>query len=208
MDISSTDKENKVKAATVKRPKFADEKYMGAEPTVTMLSSESDMAKAYNWFNYFYTSDDAKNFTITYLKSINYDPVIIRKLLQIKSIELHSIGWNCRLLCQGSTLPEGIWEGIQDRLLFLSSKVLDVSETEEDQPQTKIVSIQDRINAKSSDLIGDLEEQLDVFFQEGVIQFDVKKWALEKGIKPQVAARITEHFRPRSEEHTSELQSH
>ena len=48
--------EEKVKTSTVKRPKFADEKYMGTEPTVTALSSASDMANAYNWFNYFYTS--------------------------------------------------------------------------------------------------------------------------------------------------------
>ena len=48
MDTSS-DKEKKVKTSTVKRPKFADEKYMGSEPTVTMLSSEVDMANAYNW---------------------------------------------------------------------------------------------------------------------------------------------------------------
>ena len=197
MDTSS-DKEKKVKA--VKRPKFADEKYMGSEPTVTALSDEADMARAYNWFNYFYTSEDAKAFTISYLKSIDYDKHIITKLGAVKAVELHNIGWNCRLLATGSTLPEGTWETIEERLLFLSSTVLDVSESEEDQPQAKVVSIQDRINAKASDLIGELEEELDVFFQEGVIQFDIKKWSLEKGIKPQIAKRIVEHFRPQYEE--------
>jgi hypothetical protein len=118
----------------------------------------------------------------------------------VKAVELHNIGWNCRLLATGSTLPEGTWETIEERLLFLSSTVLDVSESEEDQPQAKVVSIQDRINAKASDLIGELEEELDVFFQEGVIQFDIKKWSLEKGIKPQIAKRIVEHFRPQYEE--------
>jgi hypothetical protein len=78
--------------------------------------------------------------------------------------------------------------------------VLDVSETEEDQPQVKVISIQDRISSRASELIGELEGELDVFYKEGVIQFDVKKWSLEKGIKPQVAKRITEHFRPQYEE--------
>ena len=102
METSSTDKEKKVKTSTVKRPKFADEKYMGAEPSVTALSSEVDMANAYNWFNYFYTSEDAKNFTISYLKSIKYDKDIINSLVQVKAIDLHNIGWNCRLLANGS----------------------------------------------------------------------------------------------------------
>ena len=188
------------------RPKFADEKYLGSEPTVTEYSTQAELAVAYNWFNYFYTSDDAKAFTISYLKSIKYDPEIIRRINQVKCVELHNIGWNCRLLCQGSTLPEGIWEGIQDRLLFLSSTVLDVTESEEDQPtKTKVVSIQDRINTKASDLISELEEELDVFYKEGVIQFDVKKWSLEKAIKPPVAKRITDHFRPQYEEITEAL---
>ena len=189
-----------MKPAAKPRGKFADEKYMGSEPRVTALSSNIDLAQAYNWFNYFYTSDDAKAFTISYLKSIKYDRDIIRKLASVKCHELHNIGWNCRLLQNGSTLPPELWDNIEERLILLSSKVLDVSETTEDQPQKNVVSIQDRINSRASELIGELEEQTDVFFNEGVIQFDVKKWSLEKGIKPQIAKRITEHFRPQYEE--------
>ena len=195
-----TEEKKVKKSAAVRRPKFADEKYLGAEPEVKENSTQIELARAYNWFNYFYTSDDAKAFTISYLKSIKYDGKIIERLHNVKSVELHSIGWNCRLLHTRSSLPDGVWTNIEERLILLSSEVLDVSETSEDQPQTKVVSIQDRINAKASDLIGELEEELDVFFQEGVIQFDIKKWSLEKGVKPQIAKRITEHFRPQYEE--------
>jgi hypothetical protein len=45
-----------------------------------------------------------------------------------------------------------------------------------------------------------------VFFQEGVIQFDVKKWSLEKGIKPQIAKRIADKFRPQFAEITEALE--
>ena len=188
------------------RGKFADEKYMGAEPTVTALSDEMDLARAYNWFNYFYTSDDAKAFTISYLKSINYDREIIRKLASVKCHELHNIGWNCRLLSTGSTLPDGLWNNIEARIKQLSTNVVETVETAEDQPQKNLVTIQDRIKDRASELIGELEEETDVFFTEGVIQFDIKKWSLEKGIKPQVAKRITEHFRPQYEEITEALQ--
>lgn len=196
-------KEKKVKKSNaVRRPKFTDEKYLGSEPSVTEEASQIELAHAYNWFNYFYTSDDAKSFTISYLKSIKYDKTIISKLSSVKSIDLHNVGWNCRLLANGSQLPEGVWKKIEARIRTLAEQVVVVPETTEDQPQTKVVSIQDRINNKASDLIGELEEQLDVFFQEGVIQFDVKKWSLEKGIKPQIAKRIAEHFRPQYDEIT------
>lgn len=197
-----TDKEKKVKkSAVVRRPKFADEKYLGSEPEVNEESTQSDLANAYNWFNYFYTSEDAKNFTISYLKSIKYDKQTIRKLASVKAIELHNAGWNCRLLHNGSTLPGDAWDKIEAKIKDLTKDVVEEEETTEES-QVKVVSIQDRINAKASDLIGELEEQLDVFFQEGVIQFDVKKWSLEKGIKPQIAKRIAEHFRPQYEEIT------
>ena len=195
MVISLTE-EKKVKT----RGKFADEKYMGSEPEVHAGSTQSEMALAYNWFNYFYTSDDAKAFTISYLKSIKYDKDIITRLHKVKSVDLHNIGWNCRLLQNGSSLPETLWEKIEGRIKFLASQVVEEPEIEEDQPQKVVVSIQDRMASRASELIGELEEETDVFFQEGVIQFDVKKWALEKGIKPQVAKRITEHFRPQYEE--------
>lgn len=198
--VTSSDKEKKVKTAVVKRPKFADEKYLGPEPEVNENSTKADMARAYNWFNYFYTSEDAKNFTISYLKSIKYDKDTVRKLSQVKAIDLHNIGWNCRLLAtSNSELPPGVWDAIEKKIKGLAEAVVEEAETTEE-PQVKVVSIQDRINTKASDLIGELEEQLDVFFQEGVIQFDVKKWSLEKGIKPQIASRIAEHFRPQYEE--------
>ena len=127
MDKSLTE-EKKVKT----RGKFADEKYMGAEPTVDENSTQMDLANAYNWYNYFYTSDDAKAFTISYLKSIKYDKEIIRRLHQAKSIDLHNIGWNCRLLSTDSTLPEGLWESIEGRINFLASQIVEVEETKEE----------------------------------------------------------------------------
>ena len=204
METSSTDKEKKVKTA-VKRPKFADEKYMGSEPSVTALSSAADMALAYNWFNYFYTSEDAKGFTLSYLKSIKYDKEIIKKLSQAKAVDLHNIGWNCRLLAQGSTLPDDVWTTIEGRLQSIAAGI-ELSPEEVSAEPTKVVSIQDRMNHRASELIGELEEQLDVFFNEGVIQFDVKKWSLEKGIKPQIATRIAQHFNPQYEEITEALE--
>ena len=201
--VTSSDKEKKVrKSAVVKRTQFADEKYLGPEPTVTEDSTQSEMAHAYSWFNYFYNSEDAKNFTISYLKSIKYDKDTTKKLASVKAIDLHNIGWNCRLLATGSNLPSGVWENIKNRIQSLAEQVVETEEGETEQSVQKVVSIQDRINAKASELIGELEEQTDVFFQEGVIQFDVKKWSLEKGIKPQIAARIAEHFRPQYDEIT------
>ena len=77
------------KVETVKRSKFADEKYLGTEPRVTEDSTQTELTTAYNWFNYFYTSEDAKSFTISYLKYIKYDRETIRKLASVKIGRAH-----------------------------------------------------------------------------------------------------------------------
>lgn len=202
MDISSNKGKKVKKAVAVRRPKFVDEKYLGPEPTVSEDSTQVEMSNAYTWFNYFYSSEDAIKFTVSYLKSIKHDNDEIKKLSRIKSYDYPNwVGWHCRLLGQGSTLPDGLWDKTVERIRSLASEA--PGGEDEGEPvvaPVKVVSIQERINSKASDLIGELEEHLDVFFKEGVVQFDVKKWSLEKGIKPQIAKRIVEHFRPQYEE--------
>lgn len=190
------------KSAVVRRPKFADEKYLGGEPTITTETTNCEMSNVYSWFNYFYSADDAVKFTVSYLKSIKYDKATTSKLSQLKPYEFSNwIGWHCRLLSNGSTLPDGLWEKTIQQIEHITERVAtEVVDGDTDLAPVKVISIQDRINNKASDLIGELEEQLDVFFTNGVIQFDVKKWSLEKGIKPQIAKRIAEHFRPQYEE--------
>jgi hypothetical protein len=97
-----------------------------------------------------------------------------------------------------------VWDRCNSRIKQLASAVTEF--VDEEPTPAKVISIQDRINHRASDLIGELEEQLDVFFKEGVIQFDVKKWSIEKGIKPQVASRIAQHFYPQYEEITQALE--
>ena len=119
---TSSDKEKKVKTSTRKK---IDQKHLGMEPTITENSTQMDLIYAYNYYNTQFDSEDAKSFTISYLKSIKYDKDIINSLVQVKAIDLHNIGWNCRLLANGSTLPEGVWETIVSRLGVLAAAVME-----------------------------------------------------------------------------------
>lgn len=193
-------RDKKVKS-TAKRK--IEQKHLGSEPKVNGNSTELDFIRAYNWYNVTYNSEDAKDFCLSHLKTIKFNKETISKLTGFKGHFPQWIGWNCRLASQGHTLPEHVWERTKFTIREIT-KSLQEESTEE--TPTKVISIQDRINAKASDLIGELEEKLDVFFTEGVVQFDVKKWSLEKGIKPQIAKRIAEHFRPQFDEISAALE--
>lgn len=186
------------KAVGKARGKFLDEKYLGSEPELSENSTNLDLAKAYNWYNYFYNTEDAKNFTITYLKKIKHDKDVIKKLSRAENWRFNTLGWNCRILFNGGTLPEDVQAFIWKKVDEIVNATADVADEEEVvlEPAKPVVSIQERIANKASELIGDIEEELDKFYLNNKDVFQVKKWFHGKGIKPQIAAKIAEYYKP------------
>jgi hypothetical protein len=171
-----------------------DIKHVGDEPILQKGCSESDLAIALNWYNYVCASSDAKEFVISYLKSVKYDKNDIKKLNKAKLP--NSVGWMCRIIMQGGSLPDDyedrMWEKIKTAI-----KNAEPDDVIEDQPQVKVVvSIQERVRDKTAELIGDLENQLDVFFENGKLSFDPAAWIRQKDIKPAISQKIAEYYKP------------
>lgn len=175
------------------RGQFVDEKYLGPEPEITEASSSMDLLRAYNWFNYFYQADDAKEFTLSYLKSISYKKDIIKKIQQVESFRLLNIGWNARILTVGGVLPADIKSRMFEKIDALAAKITIIEEQTE---EVKGLSVQDRVRIRASDLISEIEGEIDAFLNDHKNIFDVAKWFRDHDVKPQVAAKIAEHYKP------------
>lgn len=187
------------KATKKVRGKFSDEKYLGPEPDLRTKHSQSDIINAYSWYNYFYQSDDAKEFTIAYLKEIKYDRNIIKRLHSVDSNQFNTIGWNCRILHLGGVLPDDLRERVFTKIENLSASNT-VEDREEDQSvkqeSTPVISIQERIAAKTSDLIGEIEGAVDEFIRDGKSSFSISNFLRDKEVKPQIASRIADFYKP------------
>jgi hypothetical protein len=182
------------KAVQKARGKFLDEKYLGPEPDLSEGDPRLKIALAYNWYNYFYNSEDGKNFTLTYLRQKKFDKDKLKILNSVSNWHFNTIGWNCRILFNGGKLPEEIETSMWERLENLCATNVAVEEVVEE--PKNVVSIQDRIANKASELVGDIEVELDKFYINNKDVFEVKKWFQGRGIKPQVAARIAEYYKP------------
>jgi hypothetical protein len=191
------------KQATRVRGKFSDEKYTGPEPILTIESTSMDEANLYNWYNYYYSNEDAKGFALTYLGSIKYDKAKLRKLASCDAGKLRTVGWLCRCLSQGGVLPieldAKLWSCL-DTLVVQTAEPLDAELEIDDSVQnetveTKVVSIRERVAAKADSYIADIEDLIDVFYREGKI-FDAAKWFREKNIKSQLSQRIADYYKP------------
>jgi hypothetical protein len=167
---------------------------MGTEPVLDENSSTVDVMKAYNWYNYNYDNEDAKKFVLVYLKAKKVSKTTLKKVERIEPIKLRTIGWQCRIVTNGGALSKEAEQSMLQRLHDLIQKVVEPQVTNT-QPVV-VISIQERIENRASELIGDLEEQVDQFILHGESDFDVADWFRNKAIKPQVAKKIKDYYEP------------
>jgi hypothetical protein len=173
--------------------KLEDEKFMGPEPTLAEDCTDSDLAKAFNWYNYCCDNNQAKEFVIEYLRKIKYDKNEIKKFGRAKIN--NSTGWMARILTNGGHLPEGYGERMG---AAIKAAIASVEPEVDNEPVVvkNVVSIQDRINNKASELIGELEEQIDILIVNGTNSFNAGNWFRNNNVKPQIASKIAAHYRP------------
>lgn len=173
--------------------RLEDEKFMGPEPVLSEGCTDSDVAKAFNWYNYCCDNNQAKEFVIEYLRKIKFDKNEIKKFSRAKIN--NSTGWMARILINGGSLPDGYGERMG---AAIKTAIAAVAPEVEDAPVVvkNVVSIQDRINNKASELIAEIEEQIDILIKNGTNSFNAGNWLRQNNVKPQIASRIAAYYRP------------
>ena len=182
------------------RGKFADEKYLGSEPDLRGDVTNAQIIAAYNWYNYFYDSDQAKVWVLDYLKEFHKnEKELIKNASRINSNLCRTSGWNCRILVLGGSLPSDIQERNIARIRDLaaaSGKSNDGQVEEAAHEEVKpVISIQERVANRANDLIADLECLIDNYYRDGST-FKPSDWFSQHDVKPAIAQRIADHYRP------------
>jgi hypothetical protein len=174
------------------RQSAIEEKYIGSEPQINSDSSSLDIIKAYNYYQYYYTAEDAKSFVIAFLKSRKVPKTTINKAKQLRPSDIINIGWNCRIMSNGGSLPEEIRSSSMTKL----QKFIDAIELEKEEDDKPVISIQERIENKASEIIAELEDQIDFFINGDESDMDVGAWFTSRGVKPAIAKHVTEFYAP------------
>ena len=182
------------------RGKFADEKYLGSEPDLRGDVSNAQIISAYNWYNYFYDGEEAKAFVISYLKEFHKtEKELIKNVSRINGNLCRTIGWNCRILNLGGQLPLEIQERNIAKIRSLANASKAEAEAEEvgaEKEEVKtVISIQERVINRANELIADIEVQIDNFYRDGST-FKPSDWLSQQDVKPQIAQRIADYYKP------------
>lgn len=163
----------KTKVPKIRNPLFADEKYTGGEPEWPADAKDWDDARfdnklrqSFYYYNYYYSQKDTKKYVVEWMKSTtDFDKD------EIRAFEKANDKWLPMTAC---SLVMAHRRGMPLRprhIEFLDKSLLEVIERSQGEPDAEVVStpeqvanrptIQDRLNEKTSELIGDLEGKYD-----------------------------------------------
>jgi len=177
-NIKINGKPSKTRKVAPRTSAMLDEKYTGDEPkwdterARTMPFEEFDhfMRKSLNYYNYFYTQKDLKKHVVAWMKEVkDFTPEEIRAFERAgdRTVSMTT----CGLVMahrQGMPLQERHIEFIDANILeSINSKsaeeVIDV--VVEERPKAYVPTIQDRLNEKTAETIGELEGHYDEFIK-------------------------------------------
>jgi hypothetical protein len=175
-NIKINGKASKTRKVAPRNSLLLDEKYIGEEPkwdterAKTMSFEEFDhfMRKSLTYYNYFYTQKDLKKHVVAWMKVVkDFDADEIRAFERAgdRTVSMTT----CGLIMahrQGMPLQERHIEFIDANILeSINSKSAEevIEVAVEEAPRAYVPTIQDRMNEKTADTIGELEGHYDEF---------------------------------------------
>jgi hypothetical protein len=178
-NIKINGKATKAKIRATRNPLFGDEKYTGQEPVwdterareMPFEQFDHYMRKSLNYYNYFFTQKDLKKHVVEWMRQVkDFDADEIRAFERAsdRSVTMTT----CGLIMahrQGMPLQERHLEYIDaDILKSIATRSEEVDEVlaVEEQPKVSVPTIQDRLNEKTAETIGELEGHYDEFIRD------------------------------------------
>jgi hypothetical protein len=183
-NIKINGKATKAKVRATRNPLFGDEKYTGNEPVwdterakeMPFEQFDHFMRKSLNYYNYFFTQKDLKKYVVEWMRQVkDFDADEIRAFERAgdRTITMTT----CGLIMahrQGMPLQERHLEYIDaDILKSIATKSEDeeVEIVADEKPKAYVPTIQDRLNEKTAETIGELEGHYDEFVRNPKYSF-------------------------------------
>lgn len=187
----------------------------GGEPVISEQPNpdkrSSVLGRSFNWYNYFCTNKEAKQFMVDYL-TINGDLVTAKKLNRVSDSRIVvTYGWLARTAQRGLVLTDEEKTRLMKEITRLiddnqkSDPEPEVVEAKEQDEETKKVNIQTVMRERASDISGELQGYLDDYIKDGCkanVDYTSKvvNQLSEKNILPQHISIVVEPWTKVKEE--------
>jgi hypothetical protein len=164
-------------------------KYMGTEPSHKGEITNVEYITSLNWYNAMSDIKEAREFFNSYLKQQDrLEDIKLLKRVPDSFVPL-TAAWLCRMTERGYSLKEKDIVFIEGRLKNAFSHIEPVKEQEK---KGEVVSIQDRIKEKASEIIADIEHIVDN--RESMRDFSLYEWLKGKQIPATYSSAIVKAY--------------
>ena len=212
-NIKINGKVTKTKKSAPRTSAMLDEKYTGDEPkwdtnrAKNMPFEEFDhfMRKSLNYYNYFYTQKDLKKHVVAWMKEVkDFDADEIRAFERAgdRTVSMTT----CGLIMahrQGMPLQERHIEFIDANILeSINSKSAEevIEVVVEEKPKAYVPTIQDRLNEKTADTIGELEGHYDEFIRNPKYDFSPYSYLVANNVPQSQLSKYEAVYQTRFDE--------
>jgi len=166
---------------------LVNQKYMGDEPVFT--DDNVDLARAYTWYGYMCSTNEARDFMQEYLKNVNRVKEA-KMFAALPDVWIPKTAcWIARMLSRGVKIDETTKKFFEDRLAkaLVHSPVVE-KKVEEKAP---VISVQRRIAQRGYEIIGDIEQMID----KGEVT-SIYEWMRSQELPALYAPTIVAYYTP------------
>jgi hypothetical protein len=182
-----------MKSSTAKE---AEKFILGNEPSWNK-DSDITLTRALNWYSYFSDSNDSKQFTLNYLKQINSEKDAIELINTLPDYHFSNLGFVCRMKQRGAPLTDKNIQWIDSEIKQLINLAKSSHQHQSQTTPSIQISIQERLQDKTSQYIGEIEGIIDDCIYSKQFAFDAYDWMNANSIKGAHAKIILSFFESR-----------
>lgn len=163
-------------------------KFLGPEPKFTKPLTRMEYAESLTWYNYMCTAQDAREYLQQFFTQMDRKDDLQKLQTVIDNFMPLTAAWIARMMMNGCDLPESAYSFFEERI----EEAFNIAEKyeEENKPAFKPV-VRDRVREKQSDLIGEIEELLDL-----EVEFSLYDWLKMSQVPTSYVPAIIVKFTP------------
>ena len=177
-------------------------KYLGEEPDFKGKAPESEIARAFNWYNVMSEESDVRDYINDFYNHLQ-DHDTVKKLKRVPANRLHlTSAWIFRMYMRGVSFDTEVLKRAHERI----KSCLEHASEEKKEDDTVVVdkpSIQERVKERVSDIIGSIEELID-----SEADIEMYEWLQKNQIPAAHAKKIADYYTPVRDEVAEAIEGH
>lgn len=181
------------------KKKSIDLIYMGPEPMPSgpyYHEKDTRLSKFFNWYNYFYTIKDSREWIVTWMKANKYTWQQLSAFSKVSDNQISMTSCSlARIVNNGGKLNEILHKRLTDHIAQCIASV--AQEKLKRKPMLVAVSVADRTKEKALDILAHVESELDNLFSNGYkSEFSMYDYLKGADAKPVMAKYIKDAYKP------------